>query len=681
MDMMATAFDILFRYTVNMLKLKRPRNWHTIKFSNAQFKARADCMIGTRNILNIMGYTQPDTGEGGKKSGLIYPNPSHIDLNYTKLIGAELLIAKIEIKLAQEYNRPLDPSSLPGPCNIQLENPNPVPERPPYNLDEMYGSNVNSQYRPPQTNTQFPTQHGSMIPSDHGSAQYTPEYGRNDHSIVDSYRTIPPQAGNCSMDQPPHSFQHPDSHGQSNIPQPSSNQLQGYGAQSGYQYDNQPMDHGNTQRDYRPSQDMILEDLESHSTSFPSQANAPAGLSNASGGNDMSAKLEELKRKKADIWKYFDQDVPTTGSDNNMPNTGSSNNVNPPFTPQPQPTQPRFPSSKPKGLATMPIKILDERPSAGQAPVPKPRKNRLNPAPSIPPPIQEGELHPSNTPNVVASVNQGGPTQRPQVAPRMVRVMMECDNCGFPNHEKSTFCLDCNNPRNERWRKVPMQGGHANKPIPSQEPQVPPQPVETMPVTQANIPLSAAPPNAQYESQAPSNTLAAANNVHYGNQPTPTAQVNNQPTPAAQCYDQPMSATPYSDQATGAAAAAVPGSQNGATGNDSGAGILASGLLPPPIKYTAAQKRMFELEAEKKQQQEQHVEQGGEYQNYMTRNNNYHQETGGINRPTGRACPDVSNDSDSQFYKNLGSQGQYLIHDIKVTLLCCIIKLITVCAI
>ena len=121
MDMMATAFDVLFRYTVNMLKLKRPRNWHTIKFTNAQFKARADCMIGTRNILNIMGYTQPVTGEDGKQNGLSYPDPSQIVQDYIKLIAAELLIAKTEIKLAQERRILLDPSSLPGPYHVQLE--------------------------------------------------------------------------------------------------------------------------------------------------------------------------------------------------------------------------------------------------------------------------------------------------------------------------------------------------------------------------------------------------------------------------------------------------------------------------------------------------------------------------------------------------------------------------------
>ena len=676
MDMMATAFDVLFRYTVNMLKLKRPRNWHTIKFTNAQFKARADCMIGTRNILNIMGYTQPVTGEDGKQNGLSYPDPSQIVQDYIKLIAAELLIAKTEIKLAQESHIRLDLSSLPGPYNVQLENPNPVQERPPYhhNLgDEMYTSNVNPSYGPPQTSSrQFPSQqlvsnvhigphdpsrYGPIPPGDFSSQYYrTPP---SSHTSEDSYHTNPSQGSMDPSLQHHQSFQHPNSYAHSNISQPLSNQH--HGAQSGHQYDHQLRGQGSQQHDYQfsqdyhSSQDMVVEDVESISST------------SAYGGdtNDMSAKLEELKRKKADIWKYFDPQTPSTGS---------GSNLNPPVVSQPQ--------TKPRSAMTTPIAVLGEQPraSGGQPPVPKPRRSRQPPA-NPPPSIKEDESLPSGTSDVALSTNQGGPPQRPQAAPRKVRTMMECDMCEFYNHEKSMECMECGNPKNERWRKIQMPGKPAGI-LPSQEPKVSPQPAETVPVSQASIPPSSdssreAPSNVHYDSQPPSNMPAAVNNTQYRNPPDVTAQLNNLPTTTGHYNNQPNTVAWHDNQATAAAAAAPSGATGGSDGST---GIISQGYLPPPKYYTAEEKRILQLEAKKEKeakegQQQQHrdpVEQGGAFQNFMPRNNNYisdPQQKGGLNRPIGKVCPDTSNDSDSQFYKNLGLQGQYLICDIKVRVL------------
>ena len=662
MDMMATAFDVLFRYTVNMLKLKRPRNWHTIKFTNAQFKARADCMIGTRNILKIMGYTEPVCGEGGKQNGLNYPDPSQIVQDYIKLIGAELLIAKVEIRYAQENGTQLQQSFLPGPRNVQLENPNLVPERPPFNMDEMYTSNINSQYVPPQFSSQrgppppseqLPSQYGSIMPSEHSS--------------VDSYRTNP---GNYSMDpsQYHRSIQQPDSYGQSNLPQPRSN----FGGQSGYQYDHQPRDQGSRYHDHHPSQDMIVEDVESHSSTYLSQKSAPEELMNSAGSDDMSAKLEELKRKKADLKKYFDPNVPSTES-----------------------SRTTF-SSQSHTTRTAPIAVLP--------PVPRPRKNR--PSPAKPPQIQEEELRPSDSSNV-PSTNQDVPPQRPSVAPRMTRIMMECDSCYYLNHERSLECIDCSNPRNERWRKVPMPSRPNNTPQ-DPTPQDPlPQPSESTSVAQANTSPSSdrvAVAPTQYDNQPPPDRLTAQhtnqqtaaaaqyNNQQtaaagYGSQQTAGTRYNNQQIAAAAGYDNQQTAAPgYNDQPTARArhndhptAATAPSGRHGATGSDSSVGIIAQGFLPPPKIYTPEQKKILELEAEKKkeseekmQQQQQHrsTEAQAGFQNFLPRNGNYnwgHQENGGMKRPTGKAYSDNSSDSDPQFYKNLGFQGQCMIHDLKVT--------------
>ena len=678
MDMMATAFDVLFRYTVNMLKLKRPRNWHTIKFTNAQFKARADCMIGTRNILNIMGYTQPVTGEDGKKNGLSYPDPSQIVQDYIKLIAAELLIAKTEIKLAQESGMRLAQSFFPGPNNVPLENPNPVPERSSYQpyLDEMYASNVNPSHGPPHTSSrQFPSQqYVSIPPSDHsgphGSSQYGPPSGYSSsqygppppsnfssqyhqtppisHGSEDSYRTNPSHGSMDPSLQHHQSFQHPDNHGYANVPQPLSNQYQ-----SGHQYDHQLRGQGSQQRDYHSSQDMVVEDMEPTS---------------AYGGdtNNMSAKLEELKRKKADIWKYFDSETPSTGS---------GSNLNQPFVPQPQ--------TKPRGSAmTTPLAVLSEQP---QPPVPKPRRGRQPPANPQPPPIQEDESFSSAASNVAPSTNQGGPPQRPQAAPRKVRIMMECDICEYPNHEKSMECIECGNPRNERWRKIQMPGKPANV-LPSQEPKASSQPVETAPVNQASVSPSSdrgrkAPSNVHYDSQPPSNTPAVVDNTQYHNPPDVTAQLNNQPTATGHYDNQPNTAARYDNPPNIArrdnqATVIVPATPSGASGSsDDGAGIIAQGFLPRPKYYTPEEKKMLQLDAEKEKARKAYeekkrrdaAEQGGTFQDFMPRNDKYdQQQKGRSDIPSGRVYSDISSDSDPQFYKDLGTQGHGLIQDIKV---------------
>ena len=686
MDMMATAFDVLFRYTVNMLKLKRPRNWHTIKFTNPQFRARADCMIGTRNILKIMGYTQEAYAEGGKQNGLTYPNPSQIDHDYIKLIGAELLIAKIEIKAAQEHGTRLDPSYLPGPHDIQLENP--MSERTPYNLDEMYSSNISSQHPlqglssqpdPPPPRGQFPSQYNSMSSNEYGN--------------VDSYHTNPGSYLVEPLSQHHPSFQRPVSYEQSNPPQsyrksnpPWLNSNQKFEGDSRYQYAYQPRNQGGRQDG---NQDIIVEDLESHSTAYSSQTSAPAELGYPTpDSDDISAKLEKLKQKKADLKKYFDPSVPITEGSRNKPR---------PFTTQ---------------LATL----------NPQAPIPRPRKNK--PSPAKPPPIRE-DLRPADASGVVPST-----PQRPSIAPRMTRIMMECDSCFYLNHEKSLECIECSNPKNERWRKVPMPSRASNKSVEMQDSI--PQADKLASVAQASTPPSSdrttTAPNTQSINQPPSDRLSTVSNVQpnnqqtsydhqqtgygdqqataagYNNQQTTAAGYNNQQTTAAGYNNQQATAAGYNNQQTTAAGynnqqatatsyndqptprtqhndkptPATPSRQHGASGDNGSTGIIAQGYLPPPRYYTPEEKKMLELEARKKtdtkmqeQPQDENAKQQGEVRNFMPRNGNYnwgHQDSGGIKRPTGRAYSDKS-DPDPQFYKNLGAQSQYMIHDLKVTFL------------
>ena len=668
MDMMATAFDVLFRYTVNMLKLKRPRNWHTIKFTNAQFKARADCMVGTRNILKIMGYTQPVFGEDGKQNGLSYPDPSQIVQDYIKLIAAELLIAKTEIKLALEGNMPIDPYFLPGPSNVQLENLNPLQERP-YNLDEMYSSNINPPHMSPQISSrQFPSQYdpvppnyqsGLHVPSGYGrvppnnfsSSRFPSQYDRappSNHGSEDSYRTNPSQGSMDPSLQHHPSFQHPNSYGQSNFPQPLGSQH--HGGQSGHHCDHQSRGQGSQQRDYHATQDMTVEDIESSSSTSAYSGD----------DSDMSAKLELLKQKKADIWKHFAQETPSTEH---------GNNLNLPMAPQPQ--------TKPRSVATMPITVLDEQPQVlggqprvpgGQPPIPKPRKGRQPLA--NPPPIQEDESLPSGTPNVAPSTNQGGPAQRPQAAPRKVRTMMECDMCEYPNHEKAANCVDCGNPKNERWRKIQMPGKSFNNPLPLQGPEAPPQPVEPMPVAQASTP--------------PLSNRAPPPHTRYDNHLDSTVQFNDQATGGVHYNDPPIAAANRASSGQHGASSSVASTVSGAPLKD----------FIPPKKFTEAEKEERRKQAEalrememagkqshqhqqQQQQQEHHssrAERGGGYQNYLPRNDNYNWDgqKNGTTEPLRGSVLQTHNAArlvdpgDVQLYRSLASQGHLVIQDIKV---------------
>ena len=70
---------------------------------------------------------------------------------------------------------------------------------------------------------------------------------------------------------------------------------------------------------------------------FPSQYD-PSTSAYSCDDSDLVAKLELLKQKKADIWKHFAQETPSTDY---------GNNLNLPMAPQPQ--------TKPRDAATMPI--------------------------------------------------------------------------------------------------------------------------------------------------------------------------------------------------------------------------------------------------------------------------------------------------------------------------------------
>ncbi|KAL5466679.1 hypothetical protein EMCRGX_G030823 [Ephydatia muelleri] len=89
--MLVTAFDLLLRYTTNLLKPKLPALWRTIPVTSGTFKARVDCMKGARDILKLIGYAnQTETA--------VKFADEQLEPNRDKLveIAAEILLAKVE---------------------------------------------------------------------------------------------------------------------------------------------------------------------------------------------------------------------------------------------------------------------------------------------------------------------------------------------------------------------------------------------------------------------------------------------------------------------------------------------------------------------------------------------------------------------------------------------------------
>ena len=580
---MVTAFDVLFRYTVNMLKLKRPRNWYTIKFSNAQFSARADCMVGTRDILSLMGYTSPSYGEDKvTKTGLSYPDPSQINYDIIKLIGAELLTAKTEVKMAHEGRGGVTLSDgfygsmQPPPTSTQM--------RPSHTEQFTYqGSHLS-----PQRNDAYPgySPHQSGQPSEFGHRSVHQNEPRQDswasQRSVDMYGS---HRSNNWPDVP--------SCGRQDTPLSSS--------------------HNDQRRDYQPI--MQTAQSEDSSRTFSSQVSSPPDL-NTSGGN---SRLEALKQRKANAIKVFHE------------NSGADITYNSP--------PPSHPTSQPiRHAPTAPVMVLPEAP-----PQPKPRRGRPVPnKPTVNPPS-------TNPPTVNYPSDVGLPSSLPEAAPPTdvpvqkpipgVRIMMECDACGYPNHEKSQECMDCGEPKNGNWTRVEV-------------------PVKVRNVARNNEPTPPRPAPNYEHSQSPDRT------PHQPPSDTHQPPSNTKPSPH--------------------------GSTGGAEGTTS---TPLKNYLPPPKYYTPEEKRRKEQEAlmarqeiEKRKQQQGHEQEQQHRQDqqqqqstmdggrdaslasYMTRNNNYTQDE---NHPVGNVLQgfdfkDTNDGQNTELYRSLSSKGQLLVQDIKV---------------
>ena len=94
---MTSAYDLLLKYAINLLKARRPQVWRSIKTNNSAFKARVDCMEGARDILTAIGYSERTENAMQFPESVMQP-----DMRRLCAVAAELLMAKLEVEEKEE---------------------------------------------------------------------------------------------------------------------------------------------------------------------------------------------------------------------------------------------------------------------------------------------------------------------------------------------------------------------------------------------------------------------------------------------------------------------------------------------------------------------------------------------------------------------------------------------------
>lgn len=123
------GLGILEKYAGNLIKESRPPYWRTVKFTSSLVQAHVGRLIGSRDILSQMGYTQ-DIADGVAFPGNV-PEP-----NVTKLkdLAPDLFFARYEIDTLLVNEHPFYEMDPPVPREEvdlpRLFRPNYTPSRP-----------------------------------------------------------------------------------------------------------------------------------------------------------------------------------------------------------------------------------------------------------------------------------------------------------------------------------------------------------------------------------------------------------------------------------------------------------------------------------------------------------------------------------------------------------------------
>ena len=189
---MTSAYDLLLKFVINLLKPNRPAVWRSIKTDNTSFKARVACMKGYDDILRTAGYTE-------KGENLLQFPDSVTEPNKDKLyvIAAELLMARLEVDQmnAATQQRPRAVEGSPPLSGAQATrrevDSSPRGKRAQTTFIGESNAARSSQLGQSQRNNfqghrdqpddRFPQQHAS---TDHTAGEARQEYGRQrvDHT-------------------------------------------------------------------------------------------------------------------------------------------------------------------------------------------------------------------------------------------------------------------------------------------------------------------------------------------------------------------------------------------------------------------------------------------------------------------------------------------------------------------
>ena len=91
--MMASVFDYLIKYAVNLIKPQRHPQWRAITTSKETFRTSVDCMKGARDILSALGYTHLTQNTMEFEKDVQDP-----DRNKIAYLATELLMCKLEVE-------------------------------------------------------------------------------------------------------------------------------------------------------------------------------------------------------------------------------------------------------------------------------------------------------------------------------------------------------------------------------------------------------------------------------------------------------------------------------------------------------------------------------------------------------------------------------------------------------
>lgn len=140
------------KYASNLIKESRPPYWRTVKFTSSLVQVHVGRLIGSRDILSQMGYTQDIQG------GVAFPpNVDEPDVNRLRNLAPDLFLARYEIDALlvgthpfYELDPPISRDKVQIPVLLRASHPPSRPQPFPPRVS------ARAQERQPQSDTGRP---------------------------------------------------------------------------------------------------------------------------------------------------------------------------------------------------------------------------------------------------------------------------------------------------------------------------------------------------------------------------------------------------------------------------------------------------------------------------------------------------------------------------------------------